>query len=91
MSVLKKPQYGTVTLKDMKMTTNYTGVMTELIIDGRIISKHLKSIGKDMGWFQDQLNSRHINSTKNVVFAGYLTNGELYVSLRNDSTGMHLI
>lgn len=91
LSVLKKTQYCAVTLKDMNMTADYTGVMTELIIDGRIISKHLESIGKDIGWLQDQLRSRHIDSVEHVVFAGYLSNGELYISLRNDSTGIHLI
>lgn len=91
LSVLKKPQHCAVTLKDINITTDYTGVMIELIIDGRIISKHLESIGKDVGWLQDQLNSRHIESVDRVIFTGYLSNGELYVSLRNDSTGIHFI
>ena len=91
LSVLKKPQHCAVTLKDMNMIADYKGVMTELIIDGRIISKHLESIGKDIGWLQDQLNSRHIESIDNVIFAGYLSNGELYISMRNDSIGIHLI
>lgn len=91
LSVLKKPQNCAVIRKDMNMTADYTGVMTELIIDGRIISKHLERIGKDMEWLYDQLNSRHIDSVEHIIFAGYLSNGELYVSLRNDSTGIHLI
>ena len=91
LSVLKKPQHCAVTLKDMNMPTDYKGVMTELVIDGTIISKHLESVGKDIGWLHDQLNSRHVESIENVIFAGYLSNGELYVSLRNDSSGIHLI
>lgn len=91
LSVLKKPQHCALTLEDMNMTADYTGIMTELIIDGRIISKHLESIGKDIEWLQDQLNSRHIDSPEHVIFAGYLSNGELYVSLKNNSTGIHLL
>ncbi len=91
LSVLKKPQHCAVTLKDMNLTADYIGVMTELIIDGRIISKHLESINKDIGWLYAQLNRKHIDSVEHVVFAGYLSNGEIYVSLRNDSTGLHLI
>lgn len=91
LSVLKKPQDCAVTLKDMNMTADYTGVMTELIIDGRIISKHLERIGKDVGWLNGQLSSRNIDSVEQVIFAGYLSNGELYISLKNDSTGIHLL
>ncbi|MEA4894608.1 MAG: DUF421 domain-containing protein [Oscillospiraceae bacterium] len=91
LSVLKKPQNCAVTLKDMNITADYTGVMTELIIDGRIISKHLESIGKDIGWLNGQLSNRNIDNIENVVFAGYLSNGELYISLRNNSSGIHLI
>ena len=90
LSVLKKPQNCAVTLKDMKISADYKGLMTEIIIDGTIITKHLENIGKGIEWLQEQLNSKHIESIENVVFAGYLSN-ELYISLRNDSTGMHLI
>ena len=91
LSVLKKPQHNAVTMKDMNMSADSSGVMTELIIDGRIISKHLESIGKDSGWLHEQLRGRHIDCVEQVIFAGYLSNGELYVSLRNDSIGIHLI
>lgn len=75
----------------MNIAADYKGIMTELIIDGKIIMKHLESIGKDTGWLQDQLNSSHVDSIENVVFSGYQTDGQLYISLRNHSTGIHLI
>jgi len=91
LSVLKKPDNCALTRSDMNVPAEYTGVMIELIIDGKIISRHLKSIGKDTQWLYEQLRSRHIDGVEHVVFAGYLANGELYVSLKNESTGIHLI
>lgn len=91
LSVLKKPQHNTVTLKDMNMNADYKGIMTELIIDGRVIKKHLESIGKDSEWLQAQLDKRHIDCIESVVFAGVQSDGRLYMSLRNESTGIHLV
>lgn len=77
--------------KDLNISTNYKGLMTELIIDGRVISQHLQIIGKDTQWLFDQLKSRNISNIKDVVLAGLQTDGQLYVSIKNDTTGTHSI
>ncbi|MEN6316560.1 MAG: DUF421 domain-containing protein [Clostridiaceae bacterium] len=91
LSVLKKSQYNPATPRDLNIPTNYKGLMTELIIDGRIISQHLQVIGKDTQWLFDQLKSRNISNIKDVVLAGLQTDGQLYVSIKNDTTGTHSI
>jgi len=91
LSVLKKQQYNTITLKEMNINSDSPGLMTELIIDGKIIEKHLESIGKDTRWLFNQLKSRNVANVDTVVFAGYQSNSGLYISLRNDSQGIHLI
>lgn len=91
LSVLKKSQYNPVTPKDLNIPTGYKGLMIELIIDGRIISQHLKIINKDTQWLIDQLKSRSIYNIKDVIFAGLQTDDQLYVSLKNDTTGTHSI
>jgi uncharacterized membrane protein YcaP (DUF421 family) len=91
LSVLKKSQYNTLTPRDMNIPTDYKGLMTELVIDGRIISQHLEIVNKDTQWLLDQLKSRNINNINNVVFAGLQTDGQLYVSQKNDTTGTHSI
>ena len=91
LSVLKKSQYNPVTPKDLSIPTNYKGLMIELVIDGRIISQHLKIINKDAQWLIDQLKNRNIHNIKDVIFAGLQTDGQLYISLKNDSTGTHSI
>ena len=91
LSVMKKQQYNTITLKEMDIPSDSPGLMTELIIDGKIMEKHLESIGKDTLWLFHQLKSRNIANVDTVVFAGYQSNSGLYISLRNDSEGSHLI
>ena len=91
LSVLKKSQYNPVTPGDMNISTAYKGLMTELVIDGRIISQHLQIIGKDTEWLKQQLISRNINNMKDVIFAGLQTDGQLYISVKNDSNGTHSI
>ena len=91
LSVLKKQQYNAVTLREMNIPSESPGLMTELIIDGKIMEKHLESIGKDTLWLSHQLKSRNIANADAVVFAGYQSNSGLYISLRNDSEGSHLI
>lgn len=91
LSVLKKSQYYPVTPKDLNISTNYKGLMTELIIDGRIITQHLNTINKDTQWLQEQLKSRNINNIEDIMLAGLQTDGQLYISLKNDSTGTHSI
>ena len=91
LSVLKKQQYNAVTLREMNVPSESPGLMTELIIDGKIMEKHLESIGKDTLWLSHQLKSRNIANADAVVFAGYQSNSGLYISLRNDSEGSHLI
>ena len=91
LSILKKSQYNPLTPKDMSIPTEYKGLMTELVIDGRIISQHLAIVNKDTQWLIDQLKAKNINNIKNVVFAGLQTDGQLYISLKNDTTGTHSI
>ena len=91
LSVMKKQQYNTITLKEMDIPSGSPGLMTELIIDGKIMEKHLESIGKNALWLSNQLKSRNIANVDTVVFAGYQSNSGLYISLRNDSEGSNLI
>lgn len=91
LSVLRKSQYNPATPKDLNIPTEYKGLMTELIINGQIISYHLKAINKDTQWLLEQLNKRNIKNIKDVMLAGLQTDGQLYISLKNDLDGVHLV
>ncbi len=87
LSVLKKSENQSPTKQDLNINTEYMGLMTELIIDGDILTKHLQSIGKDKAWLVKELSKLNITETKNIIFCGLLSDGKLYVSQRNNITG----
>lgn len=91
LSVLKKQQYNPVTLNDVNISANDSELFTTLINDGKIIEKHLERIGKDSSWLMNQLKSKNVTNLDAVVFAGYHAKSGLYVSLRNNLEGFHLL
>jgi uncharacterized membrane protein YcaP (DUF421 family) len=81
-SVQKKSQMQPVTPKDLKISTQYDGVPTNLIIDGVIIDGALHSIKLSKAWLYHQLSSQNITDIKEVTLAQLDTKGNLYVDLK---------
>ncbi|OEF99212.1 hypothetical protein BHF71_09695 [Vulcanibacillus modesticaldus] len=85
LTVLKKSQYEPVTPNDLQMTTAPSGLMVEVILDGKIIEQNLKDKQKDYKWLMEQLQIQGIKDMKEVSFAAILPNGQLYVDKFKDS------
>lgn len=84
LSVLKKSQNLPVTPKDLRMTTNYKGISSEIIRDGKIVEQNLKQNNLNHEWLYNELASRNIKNIREVFLATLSTDGNLYVDLRND-------
>lgn len=67
----------------MYKSTNYKGLMTELIINGQIMNSHLKMMNLDIEWLLDQLKTRNIKNIDDVIFTGIQTDGQLYIAFKN--------
>ncbi|GAB4271805.1 DUF421 domain-containing protein [Thermincola ferriacetica] len=80
LSVLKKSQYLPVTPKDLNLPSEYKGLSTPLIIEGKINSDGLQSIGFTEPWLVDKLNNLGITGPGEVFLALLNTRGDLYVS-----------
>ena len=89
LSVLKKPQSSPGAPQNISQ--GYKGLMTELIIDGHIIKEHLNIIGKDTKWLLGQLENRNVLNVYDVMFFGYMADGQIYISIKTDTTGTHAI
>ena len=84
LSVLKKPANSPATKKDVKADVSLPEHMpTELISNGKIISKNLIQLDLTEEWLLHKLKKKHIKDIKEVYFAQYLENGSLYISLFN--------
>jgi uncharacterized membrane protein YcaP (DUF421 family) len=82
LSVLKKAEHTNPTIKDMGLSKAPQGVMTDLIIDGKVLSNHLLKMKKDEAWLREKLQEQGIKELEMVIYAGLFTNGELYVASR---------
>lgn len=76
-SFLPKSQYRPATPDDMKLPVESEELMFNVIVDGCIMQRELKLIGKDEKWLRQQLAQRKFNSEKEVFLAIADKNGKL--------------
>lgn len=84
LSVQLKSQNRPLTPRDLNIQTNYEGLATEIILDGKLIENNLKLNNLNKYWLNDELKKRGIKDIKEVAFAALATNGNLYVDLYQD-------
>lgn len=89
LSVQKKSQKVALTPSDLGLSTSYTGLTKDLIMDGSIMTENLKDIGLDSQWLQNKLVSQGVASAEAVFYAGLDTAGNLYVSLKEKRREKH--
>ncbi|MCX8132243.1 MAG: DUF421 domain-containing protein [Clostridia bacterium] len=81
LSVLKKPHLESITKQDMNLqTNNRNNVPTEIIVDGKLVSKNLKEHNLSEEWLDLQLKQARISSVNEVFYAEYQNDGSLYMS-----------
>jgi len=84
LSVLKKAEFEPLTAKDMNISKTSTGISTELIYDGMLISENLRQLNKDKQWIIKQLKKQGIKSISEVFLATLTPSGSLYVDKYED-------
>lgn len=84
LSVLKKAEKNPVTAEDMKIKKTQTGIMIDIILNGKILPNHLSQISKDKAWIIKQLEVRNIYNIDDVIFAGLQADGQIYIVTKYD-------
>lgn len=82
LSVLKKSQNLPVTPKDMNITTQFKGLSTELIKDGKLLEQNLLQRNLTPDWLRTELKKQNVNNIKDVFYAAVNSSNTLYVSLK---------
>ncbi len=85
LSVLKKPELGSVTKKDMNVPTPAKSYLpTDIIIDGKVINKNMRELGYDYSWLSDKLSSfgLRLSDVKKVLYMTTLEDGNVYLSIK---------
>ncbi|MBD2844931.1 DUF421 domain-containing protein [Paenibacillus sp. IB182496] len=85
LSVLLASDYQSVSRKDMKLPPQETGMMTEVVVDGRVLHQNLSQRGKSLGWLKKEIKKRCPGGIKQVAFAAIMPDETLYLDLFNDN------
>lgn len=78
-NVQLKPPYALPTNRDLSLNPKNLPMPVLLIMDGEIIKKALKEIGRDETWLKDQLKERGIMSYKDVLYAEWIDGEPLFL------------
>lgn len=84
LSVLKKSQKQPVTPHDLRISTDYAGIASEIIKDGKVIEQNLIQNNLTEEWLNKELKSLGICDYSEVMYAALNTDGTLYIDKKDD-------
>ena len=82
-SFLPKSKYASLTPKDMKIKTTYEGICTNLVMDKKIMKKHLKDIGKTEKWLMKRLEKQGYKTLDNILLVTIDSDEKLSIYEKN--------
>ena len=68
-SILPKVDTRPATPKDLNLAPEQENIVSNVILDGKIMYNNLKSIGKDEKWLNKKLKEQNIKTLKNIFLA----------------------
>ena len=66
-TVIQKPDKRTKIPKDFNITPEYEGIPYDLVVDGKVMYKNLKTIGKDYNWLKKQVNKFNMEPEEALI------------------------
>lgn len=66
-TVIQKPDKRAATPKDFNIMPEYEGIPYDLVIDGKVMYKNLKNIGKDYNWLKKQVNKFNMEPEEALI------------------------
>ena len=66
-TVIQKPEKRNTIPEDFNITPDYEGIPYDLVIDGKIMTKNLKIIGKNYEWLKKEVKKFSINPEEALV------------------------
>ena len=80
LTVLPKVNKQPITTGDLNISTQYNGLMSDIIVDGKIMYNNLQCTNHDEQWVREQLKAHNINNVEEVFYAGLNDAEVLYIS-----------
>lgn len=66
-TVIQKPEKRNTIPEDFNIEPDYEGIPYDLVIDGKVMNKNLKSIGKNYVWLKKQVEKFGIKPEEALV------------------------
>ncbi|MBT9176682.1 MAG: hypothetical protein DDT20_01003 [Firmicutes bacterium] len=87
LSVMKSPLKEPPSRQEMGLRGEYTGIETELVVDGEIVRKNLKDLNKDEVWLRAMLKAYGVEFISEVFYCSLDERGHLFVDKYEDHLG----
>lgn len=84
-SFLPKSKFLPATPNDHKLKVSENGLVSNLVIDGNIMEKNLKNIGKDEKWLMARLNKMGFSEISHILLVICDSKEQLTVYLKEDT------
>ena len=85
LSILSKDEYKTLTKKDMNIKAKKQGLVSNVIIDTKIMKNNLINMNKDIEWLKKQLKEKGYKETDNILLATLDINEKLIIYEKNNN------
>lgn len=66
-TVIKKPEKRNIIPEDFGIEPDYEGIPYDLVVDGKVMYKNLKAIGKDYEWLKREIKKFKINPEEALI------------------------
>mgnify|MGYP002545718846 FL=1 len=66
-TVIPKPEKKNVIAEDLNITPEYEGIPYDLVVDGKVMNKNLKKIGKDYNWLKKEVRKFNMNPEEALI------------------------
>ncbi len=71
LSIIPSSKHRPVTPSDLNLNPQQNSILANVIIDGKIFKKNLKSTGNDERWLEKQLSAHGVKDIREVILANY--------------------
>lgn len=84
-SFMPKEEYKAVTIKDMNFKPAKGNLVSNVIIDGKVLNKNLLNINKDKNWLMHQLKQKGYDDYDDILLATVDTNEKLNIYKKEEN------
>lgn len=82
-SFLSRSEYNAVTPLDMNIDVKKSSLVSNLVIDGKVMENNLKMIGKDINWLLNKLKRQGYDSFDNILLVTCCDKEEITIYEKN--------